>query len=476
MEAQRLSNCVDVPLTDDRLEEVVDKAKDFALMNGLCMHWKQNFDRNRVQIAKFTLLPTAFPAREFSKAKDIQPIVNKLIHKVAYDHEFLVGALERTIEADELTSELFKIYKIVHQEGFAQKVSVGLLRSDYMLNSDSKIKQVEVNTIASSFAGLSEVVTQLHKYVLGELGSIDKTVNLPENHSATGLAEGLVDAWSFYNNEEAVILFVVEEITYNICDQKALEIAIRRKNPKIRVIRRSFKYLIENAQLRPNKELIVENDLVSVVYYRTGYETSAYPTDKEWEVRLLIERSRAIKCPSIQYHLAGTKKVQQVVSQPGVLRKFLSETEAAKLQDTFVGLYSLDFNKNGEEVVNMALSNPSQYVLKPQREGGGNNVYGLNVKTKLESMRNSKERTAWILMELIKTSLQKNYLISPDLAKPSLQDFVSELGIYGVILGDNNDIKINRQVGHVIRTKPFGEDEGGIIAGAGALDTPYLQQ
>lgn len=48
---------------------------------------------------------------------------------------------------------------------------------------------------------------------------------------------------------------------------------------------------------------------VAVVYYRSGYELEAYPTDKEWDVRLLIERSRAIKCPSVQYHLAGTKKV-----------------------------------------------------------------------------------------------------------------------------------------------------------------------
>ncbi|XP_015126717.1 glutathione synthetase [Diachasma alloeum] len=475
METRILSSCVDVPLTGDTLDEIVDKAKDFALINGVCMHWKQNFDRNRVQIAKFTLLPTTFPTNEFSKAQDIQFIVNKLIHKVAYDHEFLVEALKSTIETDELTSELFKIYKAVYDEGLAQKISVGLLRSDYILDSDSKIKQVEVNTIASSFAGLSEVVTQLHKYILGELGFTDKTVNLPENHSATGLAEGLVDAWSVYKNEEAVILFVVEEITYNISDQKALEIAIRQKNPKIRVIRKSFRYLIDNAQLRPNKELIVGNDLVSVVYYRTGYETSAYPTDKEWEVRLLIERSRAIKCPSIQYHLAGTKKVQQVLSQPGVLRKFLSENEAAKLQDAFVGLYSLDFDKHGEHAVEMGISSPEKYVLKPQREGGGNNVYGINVKTKLESMRNSKERIAWILMELIRTPLQRNYLISPDLPRPSLQDFASELGIYGVILGDDNDIKVNRQVGHVIRTKPFGENEGGIIAGAGALDTPYLQ-
>lgn len=49
--------------------------------------------------------------------------------------------------------------------------------------------------------------------------------------------------------------------------------------------------------------------IVAVVYYRSGYQLEAYPTAQEWDTRLLIERSRAIKCPSIQYHLAGTKKV-----------------------------------------------------------------------------------------------------------------------------------------------------------------------
>lgn len=60
----------------------------------------------------------------------------------------------------------------------------------------------------------------------------------------------------------------------------------------------------------PYKNLFFSDNLeVAVVYYRTGYQVEAYPTEKEWQVRLLIERSRAIKCPSIQYHLAGTKKV-----------------------------------------------------------------------------------------------------------------------------------------------------------------------
>ena len=46
-----------------------------------------------------------------------------------------------------------------------------------------------------------------------------------------------------------------------------------------------------------------------------------FPTEKEWSVYLLLEQSRAIKCPSVAYHLAGTKKIQQVLYNPSVLER-----------------------------------------------------------------------------------------------------------------------------------------------------------
>lgn len=33
-------------------------------------------------------------------------------------------------------------------------------------------------------------------------------------------------------------------------------------------------------------------------------------------------------------------------------------------------------DKEGDAAVEMALKDPGKYVLKPQREGGGNNIYG----------------------------------------------------------------------------------------------------
>lgn len=83
----------------------------------------------------------------------------------------------------------------------------------------------------------------------------------------------------------------------------------------------------------------------------------------------------------------------------------------------------------------MALANPEGYVLKPQREGGGNNIYGEDIKEFLTNIRNSDERGAWILMDRINPPLQRNYMIRPTLKEPLYTDVVSELGIFGVVIG-----------------------------------------
>lgn len=61
---------------------------------------------------------------------------------------------------------------------------------------------------------------------------------------------------------------------------------------------------------------------VAVVYFRAGYSPADYFGQTEWDARLKLERSTAIKSPSIAYHLAGTKKVQQVLAEEGQVRRF----------------------------------------------------------------------------------------------------------------------------------------------------------
>lgn len=101
---------------------------------------------------------------------------------------------------------------------------------------------------------------------------------------------------------------------------------------------------------------------VSVVYYRAGYEPNHYPTQKEWDARYLVEKSKAIKCPTINYHLAGTKKVQQALAKPGVLNRFLTDDIKIKaVADIFAGLYSLDSTtEEGKDAFKMALNDPER--------------------------------------------------------------------------------------------------------------------
>lgn len=122
----------------------------------------------------------------------------------------------------------------------------------------------------------------------------------------------------------------------------------------------------------------MDGKLISVVYYRSGYSPKSYPTGKEWEARRRIELSTACKCPSISYHLTGTKKIQQELAKPGRLEKYLSADACSQVRAFFAGLWGLDNSSDPDMhgIITDATNNPSGYVLKPQREGGGNNLYG----------------------------------------------------------------------------------------------------
>ena len=47
---------------------------------------------------------------------------------------------------------------------------------------------------------------------------------------------------------------------------------------------------------------------------------------------------------------------------------------------TRVQFWSLDKGPEGDAAAAMAIEDPDAFVLKPQREGGGNNLYGADLK------------------------------------------------------------------------------------------------
>merc|ERR1719187_1033994 len=486
MSAVVVPPCVPLPLPQDQLEDLVEKAKDYALMHGICMRRKDAYDRDALHFAPFVLFPSPFPREEFHKAVALQTTLNELMHHVAHNDDFLREALKHTIKVDEFTGKLWEIYETIKSEGGPVQLDLGMLRSDLMLDTHKPTckvspckpfccwKQVELNTIASGFGWMGPASGLIHKYVVGEMDRRDLLKDIPENLALEGLAGAMVEAWRIYNRPKAAILFLIEDVTYNICDQKFHEFEIRKQCPEVFVIRKTLTELADRASLTDDKRLMIDGHEVGVVYMRCGYHPDQYPTSREWAARLMMERSLAIKSPSIHYHLAGTKKVQQELAKPGQVEKFLGDkAQIESVRDIFTGLYSLDHDEAGDKSFASAIATPEKFVLKPQREGGGNNVYGEDIKPFLENIKDSEERNAYILMDRIQPPVTTNYMVRPG-QKPQLVDVISELGIFGYVIGDKNKIHTNKQVGQMLRTKLSHVDEGGVSAGLGALDSVYL--
>ncbi|SAL99036.1 hypothetical protein [Absidia glauca] len=428
------------------LDAIRAEAIDWSLAHGLVvrptLEKQQHFEHNAaVTHAPLALYPTPFPRAEFSKAKELQAPWNTLIHRMSQDDPLINELMETLSQVDDFMKQLYAIYVQVRTEGIAQSASLGIHRCDYLLHADlgsdaTRIQQVEFNTIASSFGSLSTRTSELHKYLLS---SVDKyghghiTLDqLPENHAVESIADGLASAWKLYNKPSARVMMIVQPGERNAFDQRWIEYSLLEKHG-VRLVRRSLAQVMSNGTLDPvTKALIVDGHEIAVTYFRAGYGPEDYPSEKEWSARLTIERSLSIKCPTVAYQLVGAKKVQQVLSVPGRLERYVDDSATAeRLRGSFAGLYPLDDSVEGLQAYDMALAHPDRYVLKPQREGGGNNLYGDAIVETLKTL-SVHERNAYILMDLIRTPPVDNLMLREGAILTG--QVISELGIYGVYL------------------------------------------
>ncbi|XP_029974501.1 glutathione synthetase [Salarias fasciatus] len=460
------------------IRELADVAKDAALVHGILMRIQETPNSSElVTYAPFTLFPTPVPRSLFLQALAVQTHYNTLVDRVCQDVDFLQDALASTIAVDDFTARLFRIHQQVLKEGRSQSVTLGLNRSDYMLDQGEdgtpSLKQIEINTFAASFGGLSSRTPDVHRHVLKAAGRLEESQRVLDNNPAAGLARAIATAWELYGSDRAVVMFLVEETQRNIFDQRYIEYELWKRN--IHTIRRRFDDVYKTGSLDQDKRLFVDGKEVAVVYFRNGYMPQNYTSEQTWEARLMMERSLAAKCPDISTHLAGTKKVQQVLARPGVLERFFpGQPEVVEqVRATFAGLYTLDMGAEGDKTVEMALASPDRFVLKPQREGGGNNIYGSEICQVLEGVKHSSERTAYILMDKIRPAPVQNYLLRRD-APLRISNCLSELGVFGVYVRKGESMVMNECVGHLLRTKSSEHEDGGVAAGVAVLDNPLL--
>ncbi|CAG9311249.1 unnamed protein product [Blepharisma stoltei] len=425
-----------------------------------------------------SLLPTPFPAEQFNKLKDLSEEFNLLMYKVHLDREWLYKVLEDICREDDYIRRLVEISKTAHEIGNQQKIFLGLNRNDFMLDvPTNRFQQVEFNTMSASFGGLSSKLYKLHRLILSQYKSyFDPEVDpqkVLETHSMNRLAEGLATASNLYGNNVSVI-FLVLPFEMNYFDQTCLEIELW-ETYSIPVIRATLSDVATHGHKREDGALIYKDKEISVVYFRAGYSPDHYPTESEWQARELIDTSKAVKCPNIDYHLAGSKKIQQELGKPEVLYKYVDPQIGVKLADHFTDLWGFD-SPLSQELLAAIRSNPQDYVVKPQREGGGNNFYGEGVVKILENYENDQNiqehMKQYILMKRINPEPKENLLSRKGVV--NRVQTLSELGMFGVLVANGEEIVTNVYGGYLLRTKSKDANEGGVAAGYGVLDSIYL--
>lgn len=565
------------------LDTLTNFANSFAAANGLQVETKQQTSESQsksssYQCAPISLLPNIFPAQSFMTAKSLAPHFNLLVDRISRNGKFLNDTLAGTggdsessvISKDAYTRKLLELYNAIYMteetEGgkpnFAKMADrLGIQRSDYMLNPSStqsglfELKQVELNTIAASFAGLATNVAKLHsiltnrykeelkewidmnaKKVMGDdyeynNGLEDGNVGVPHNSALVRLAYAMNVAHEQYlnrfvvgdgegSNEEtsqppAAVLFIVQDGETNTVDQRKLEFQLWEEHG-IPVVRMSLTTAHTQLKLDPkNGSLYIlknnndgddESEVIqyqaSLVYYRAGYAPTDYPDGDdgiEWMARDKIERAKATKCPSLGYHLSGTKKVQQELARPGVLEKFFDGNDDDSdmiqgMRDAFAGLYSLGDDAVEEDIdaVKDAISgSEGKYVLKPQREGGGYNFYGNDLVDKIKDNLKEYEESdsdgsngklvlgedlaEFILMQRLFPPKQTAVLLRAGIVEGKGES-ISELGCFGTILQsfDGETTLHNEYSGFLLRTKFENVDEGGVASGFATLSSPFL--
>ncbi|CAF91535.1 unnamed protein product, partial [Tetraodon nigroviridis] len=509
------------------VEELAGVAKDAALLHGVQMRTQESPNSSElVTYAPFTLFPSPVPRGAFQQALAVQVHYNTLVDRISQDADFLQAALASTVGVDAFTARLFKIHQQVLEEGTAQPVVLGLNRSDYMLDQKSSgppaVKQVEINTFAASFGGLASRMPDVHRWVQqslavgprGRVWGVTVWAFIPQTHPEGGWSPG--GQWAYPRQRQRRrpgqshrhslgALRVREEHSHQEEDLRG-RFQDRLSEPGQEALcggpggcRGVLQERLHASEL-PERGGPCPASSSSRRGRRCDGSVAPFSSFQAWEARLLMERSLAVKCPDIRTHLAGTKKVQQVLAQPGVLEKFFPEQAgvAEQIRATFAGLYTLDLGPEGDRSVDLALAAPDNFVLKPQREGGGerrdasaaadqrldqvhlclphgrtagNNLYGADLLRVLQEVKGSEERLAYILMEKITPAPVHNILLRRD-APLTVSACLCELGVFGAYVRKGADVVMNECVGHLLRTKSSEHADGGVAAGVAVLDDP----
>jgi len=525
-----------------------------AALNGVALY---HDPANRLTpiIGPLTVVPSPWPKRSVQMAQFVSPLIATLLTKASMDKQWIYDSLDSggVLESDQFIKRLATI--MISTENKCP-VELVLFRNDFMLhvpdNSNIRhpvyghvpLKSVEQNTIAVGMSYLSDKVSKIHDNTMrrlkkaGHWDNIDLKGRRDEQIGcqtfARTIAKALktcveLDTFNIYNNI-GVCLMITEDTEKNCIDQlgvvQAIDEALDEEHlTNMLGLQRTIGYLLtafREGKLYSEKDgtIVLEErnclngtkkKTICLVYWRMFYDPQQISGEDEedlWKLRILFEGSNALKCPTIGAQLAGAKEIQKAFASRKNVERFLPVSyfdNRKEIREASIDIIMECTAKqldplHDEELLQKVIDyDKENWVLKPQREGGGHNYFSNDMVNKLKLLKETcvAGTSGFVLMELLRPPAHRCTVL--DITKDSMKlrsfDADSELGIYCAYAGIRNAEEITsvetpelgplakltipglislQTGGNVLRTKPFDRKEGGIYKGFGWLDSTLL--
>ena len=431
------------------------------------------------------LTPSPLPKNLYDKIFFYQIAFNKIINKLSNDQKFLEDILSPIAEKDEFVKKNLEISKKLVNYEHKQKIKLGIFRNDYLFDKvQNFLLFTEYNTIASSMGTFSDRLKKFYSYFSKKYPDVfkkykEKIIPLEGFENIEKFAEAMVEAIKLgfpQQYKDSIIVFVTQKTESNIFDQYSISDELYDKY-KIISKRLTLNEIKKNCVQDEQGNLTIDGKLISMFYFRAAYVESDYPDEESWQGRELIELSTAIKVPDINTFLTTFKIFQYELSKPKIMMHYCqNDLIINDILRFFGGIYNIrdmDAEKQ-KELFTQIKSDPNKYILKPMREGGGNNIIGDKLKELIPEEGNEPADLLKnsVIVEKIDASVHESIVLRNE--KINVQNSISEYSIYGIILSNENNLIINKSVSFLVRTKNKDDIEGGIMEGAGAVDLPCL--
>ena len=420
-----------------------------------------------VKHVPISLTSSPIPKNLFEKIFFYQIAFNKIYNKLSNDQAFIEKTLEPISSKDNHIQKLLEISKKSISNEKRQKIKLSFFRNDYVLDKDQKFLFLkEFNTNCSNFEfSFTNILLNFFDYYSQKYKKDfskykEKNVEIPQNkgNEIEKFTDAIIEAIKLafpQDYKTSSILFIVNE------NQNKYDFHLENLRNELynKHEIRSCKLLLNEVNTKITKDeegnLLKDGNKISLVYFNS-FDKNDFKDEESYKALELIELSKAIKVPDVNTYLSSLKIFQYYLSKPDIIMHYNhNELIINDILRFFGGIYYLP-DKSKEErndLIEKIKASPDNYILKTKEEKTGENL-----KQIINSVGEGDlpdELVNGIIVEKYNPPEHESVIIKDENSK--IEKVISEYGIYGIILMNDNNLVINKSVSFLIKTGIKGE-------------------